>query len=109
VQAENVAGDHKGQNLPFAVGQEPVAECHPMREHEGRAGHVTLDHEVGIRLEAFLIEAQRSEHADVLGGERYEMRELCYERAASPRDVCDHAAPLSPYVMDRVPSRAGRA
>ena len=27
VQAENVAGDHNGQNLPFAIGQEPVAEC----------------------------------------------------------------------------------
>jgi hypothetical protein len=59
VQLEDVAGDQKGQNLPFAVGQEPVAECHPMRQHEGRAGHVTLDRDVGVRREAFLVDAQQ--------------------------------------------------
>ena len=78
VQAENVAGDHKGQNLPFAVGQEPVAECHPMREHESRTGPVTLDRDVGIRREAFFTGAQRIEHAD-------------HERVPSPCDVRDHA------------------
>ena len=73
VQVEDVAGDQKGQNLPFAVGQEPVAACHPVCEHEGRAGHVTLAHDVGIRLKAFLIDAQRIEHADVLVGKWHEM------------------------------------
>jgi hypothetical protein len=30
-------------------------------EHEGRAGHVTLAYDVGTRLEAFLVNAQRIE------------------------------------------------
>src|SRR3981189_3272587 len=29
VQAEDITGDHKGQNLPFAVGQNPVANAIP--------------------------------------------------------------------------------
>jgi hypothetical protein len=57
VQAENAARDHKGQDLPFAVGQESVAECNPMCEYEGRAGHGTLEHDIGIRLEAFFTDA----------------------------------------------------
>ena len=36
-----------------------------MREHEGRAGHVTLAHDVGIRREAFVIDAHRVEYAHV--------------------------------------------
>ena len=47
-----------------------------MREHEGRAGHVTLAHDVGTRLEAFLLDTQRIEHPDVFVLERYEMRKL---------------------------------
>src|SRR5258708_12724970 len=81
VQAEDITGDHKGQNLPFAVGQKPVAECHSLREHEGRAGHVTVEHDVGTRLEAFLLDAQRIDHADVFARELYEMCELRYEWA----------------------------
>ena len=65
-QAENITGDHESENLPFAVGHEPVTECHPMREHEGRAGHVTLAHDVGIRLEAFLVEAHPMSARNVL-------------------------------------------
>jgi hypothetical protein len=57
VQAENVAGDHKRQNLPFAVGQEPIAEYHPMYEHKSGAGHVTLARDVDIRPEGFLVDA----------------------------------------------------
>src|SRR3981081_3498805 len=81
-QAEDITGDHKGQNLPFAVGQQRVAECHSLREHEGRAGHVTVEHDVGARLEAFLLDAQRIEHADVFARELHEMCELRYEWAA---------------------------
>jgi hypothetical protein len=83
VQAENITGDHESENLPFAVGHEPVTECHPMREHEGRAGHVTLAHDVGIRLEAFFVEAHPLEHANVLVREWHEMRELRCEWASS--------------------------
>src|ERR1700730_5387862 len=83
VQAEDITGDHKGQNLPFAVGQKPVAECHSLREHEGRAGHVTVEDDVGTRLEAFLLDAQCIEHADVFARELYEMCELRYEGAAA--------------------------
>jgi hypothetical protein len=97
VQAENVAGDHKGQNLPFAVGQQPIAECHPAREHKSRAGHVTLDRDVDIRLEAFLFDAQRIKHADVFVRERHEMRELRYEWASS-----SHATTPSAKKMLRV-------
>src|SRR3982074_2088144 len=82
VQAEDITGGHKGQNLPLAGGQKPVAECHSLREHEGRAGHVTVEHDVGTRLEAFLLDAQRVEHADAFAGELYEMCELRYEWAA---------------------------
>jgi hypothetical protein len=31
VQVEDVAGDQKGQNLSFAVGEQPVSACHPAR------------------------------------------------------------------------------
>ena len=54
-----------------------------MREHEGRAGHVTLTHDVGIRLEAFFVEAHPIEHADVFIRERDETRELRYEWAST--------------------------
>ena len=83
VQAEDITGDHKAQNLPFAVGQNPVAECHSLREHECRAGHVTVEHDIGTRLEAFLLDAQRIEHADVFARELCEMCELRYEWAAA--------------------------
>jgi hypothetical protein len=39
-----------------------------MREHESRAGHVTLVHDVDIRREAFFVEAQRVEYAPVFVG-----------------------------------------
>jgi hypothetical protein len=89
VQAENIAGDHESENLPFAVGHEPVTECHPMREDERRAGHVTFAHDVGIRLEAFLVEAQGIENADVLVREWHEMREL--QKNASSTDFTNES------------------
>jgi hypothetical protein len=47
-----------------------------MREHESRAGHVTLVHDVDIRREAFFVEAQRVEYAPVLVGKGREVRKL---------------------------------
>ena len=66
VQADEVAGREKGQDLSPSVRQEAVAAGHPAGDNEGRAQRVAFGQDVHTTLEAFLARTQRIEHADVL-------------------------------------------
>src|SRR5882762_9676247 len=66
VQAEEVAGKEKGQDLSPAVRQEAVATGHPAYNNEGRARHIAFRQDIDATLKALLAQTQRIEQTDVL-------------------------------------------
>src|SRR6266404_3387003 len=66
VQAYEVAGEEKGQDLSPAVRQEAVAAGHSAYDNEGRARRFAFGQDVDAPFKAFLARTQRIEHTDVL-------------------------------------------
>src|ERR1700732_34452 len=92
VQAEEIAGDEKGQDLSPAVRQEAVTAGHPVGNNESRAHRVAFGQDVHATLEALLTRTQRLEHADVLIRQRCKLQQLRHKRVLCPLFVaCDVA------------------
>jgi hypothetical protein len=90
VQADEVAGYQKSQDLSSAVHQNEVATGRAVSDHESGAWRIPFDEDVDTAPEALLPRTQRLEHADVVVRERCKFQKLNYERALTAPGIVAH-------------------